>query len=251
MIGCRKIFNCSWGEIDSKGCNWEMEIYKKKGYTKRKVKSKKKEKENFRFYERYVKRPIDFICALMGLIFLSPVMLVIAVFVKVKLGSPVIFTQKRPGLHEKIFKLYKFRSMSDAKDKNGNLLPDEKRLGKFGKTLRATSLDELPELINILKGDMSIVGPRPLLVEYLPRYNKRQRKRHIVRPGLTGYAQVHGRNMATWEERLERDVWYVEHITFLGDIRIIFQTICTVLSRNGVSSETCVTMEEFQGDRIQ
>lgn len=223
---------------------------KRQGRNKRKEKDRKKEKENFQFYKKYVKRPMDFICALVGIIFLSPVMLVVAVLVKVKLGSPVIFTQERPGLHEKIFKLYKFRSMSNARDKDGNLLPDEKRLGKFGKVLRATSLDELPELINILKGDMSIVGPRPLLVEYLTRYNKRQHKRHMVRPGLTGYAQVHGRNMTTWEERLERDVWYVEHITFLGDIRIIFKTIRTVLSRNGVSSETCVTMEEFRGDRI-
>lgn len=231
-----------------------MEIRKrklwKKEYNKGKAKGRKKEKRNFRFYEKYIKRPIDFICALVGLIFLSPVMLVIAVAVAVKLGPPVIFTQERPGLHEKIFKLYKFRSMSDTKDRDGNLLPDEKRLGKFGRALRATSLDELPELINILKGDMSIVGPRPLLVEYLTRYNKRQHRRHSVRPGLTGYAQVHGRNMATWEERLERDVWYVEHVTFLGDVRIILKTIGMVLSRSGISSETCVTMEEFRGDGI-
>lgn len=220
----------------------------KKKYNKRKVKGKKKEKVNLQFYEKYVKRKIDFACALVGLIFLSPVMLVVAVLVKMKLGSPIIFTQERPGLHEKIFKLYKFRSMSDVRDKDGNLLSDEERLGKFGKKLRETSLDELPELINILKGDMSIVGPRPLLVEYLTHYNKRQHRRHRVRPGLTGYAQVHGRNMATWEERLERDVWYVEHVTFLGDIRIILWTIRTVLSRDGISSETCVTMEKFQGD---
>ena len=139
--------------------------------------------------------------------------------------------------------------MSDARGKDGKLLPDEKRLGKFGKLLRSTSLDELPELINILKGDMSIVGPRPLLVKYLPCYNKRQQKRHKVRPGLTGYAQVHGRNASSWEERLERDVWYVEHITFLGDVKIILQTVQAVLKRQGISSETCATMEEFKGNK--
>ena len=141
-------------------------------------------------------------------------MFVVAILVRIKLGAPIIFAQERPGLHEKIFRMYKFRSMSDARDKNGKLLPDEKRLGSFGKSLRGTSLDELPELFNILKGDMSIVGPRPLLVEYLPRYSKEQRKRHNVRPGLTGYAQVNGRNAATWQERFEKDVWYVEHLSF-------------------------------------
>lgn len=206
-------------------------------------------KRQGKIYQKYIKRPLDFICALFGLIFFSPLMLVVAILVKVKLGSPVIFVQERPGLHEKIFKLYKFRSMSDARGKDGKLLPDEKRLGKFGKLLRSTSLDELPELINILKGDMSIVGPRPLLVKYLPRYNKRQQKRHKVRPGLTGYAQVHGRNASSWEERLERDVWYVEHITFLGDVKIILQTVQAVLKRQGISSETCATMEEFKGNK--
>ncbi len=199
-------------------------------------------------YGRYIKRVLDFICALFGMVVFSPVMLVIAVLVRIKLGKPVIFVQERPGKGEKIFKLYKFRSMSDAKGENGELLPDEKRLGKFGKTLRATSLDELPELYNILKGDMSVVGPRPLLVEYLQRYDKRQRKRHTVRPGLTGYAQVHGRNASSWEERLERDVWYVGHVSFLGDVKIILQTVGMVLGRKGICSETCVTMEGFIGN---
>ena len=205
-------------------------------------------KEHHGIYEIYIKRPLDVICALSALFLLSPVMLVVAVLVKIKLGSPIIFTQERPGLNEKIFKLYKFRSMSDQKDKNGNPLPDEKRLGSFGKSLRATSLDELPELFNILKGDMSIVGPRPLLVRYLPLYNKRQHKRHKVRPGLTGYAQVHGRNQSLWKERLEQDVWYVEHISFWGDLKILLSTIKIVAKRKGISSETCATMEEFQGN---
>ncbi len=203
-----------------------------------------------KIYQRYIKRPMDLICALFGLIFLSPIICIVAILVRVKLGSPVIFVQERPGKDEKIFKLYKFRSMSDERGKDGKLLPDEKRLGKFGKLLRSTSLDELPELVNILKGEMSLVGPRPLLVKYLPCYDKRQRKRHLVRPGLTGYAQVHGRNTSSWEERLERDVWYVEHISFLGDIKIILQTIQAVLKRQGISSETCVTMEEFTGKKI-
>ncbi len=214
-----------------------------KNKTGRKVKKRKRG-----LYERYIKRPLDFICALIGIVVLSPVMLVVAVLVRVKLGKPVIFTQERPGKDEKIFKLYKFRSMSDKRDKDGKLLPDEERLGKFGKSLRATSLDELPELLNILKGDMSVVGPRPLLVEYLPRYRKEQRKRHNVKPGLTGYAQVHGRNTVSWEKRLEMDAWYVEHISFMGDLKIILLTIEMVLMRKGISSETCVTMEEFQGD---
>lgn len=198
-------------------------------------------------YERYVKRPEDFVCALMALIVLSPVMLITGVLVRVKLGSPVIFKQKRPGKDEKIFTLYKFRTMTDGKDKNGNLLSDEERLTSFGKKLRATSLDELPELFNILKGDMAVVGPRPLLVQYLPLYNERQKRRHEVRPGFTGYAQVHGRNAITWEEKFEKDVYYVDHVTFLGDWKIIVQTIRTVLKREGISSETSATMEAFQG----
>ena len=200
------------------------------------------------FYEKYIKRPQDFCCALIGTIVLSPVMGVTALLVKKKLGSPVIFKQKRPGLNGEIFELYKFRTMTDEKDENGTLLPDEIRLTSFGKKLRATSLDELPELINILKGDMSVVGPRPLLVQYLERYNEHQERRHEVRPGLTGYAQVNGRNAITWEERFDNDVFYVDNITFLGDLKIVFQTITTVLKRDGISSETSVTMEEFTGN---
>ena len=199
------------------------------------------------FYEKYIKRPQDFLCALLGIIVLSPVMLLTAFLVRVKLGSPVLFTQERPGLNEKVFKLYKFRSMSDAKDRNGNLLSDEERLGSFGKKLRASSLDELPELFNILKGDMSVVGPRPLLVRYLPRYNKHQARRHEVRPGFTGLAQVNGRNAISWEEKFNYDVEYVENVTFLEDWKIIFQTVGTVLKKDGINSESSVTMEEFMG----
>lgn len=201
------------------------------------------------FYEKYIKRPQDFCCALAAIIVLSPIMAVTAVLVRVKLGSPVIFKQERPGLHGKIFTLYKFRTMTDAKDKNGNLLPDEVRLTKFGKMLRSTSLDELPELINMLKGDMAVVGPRPLLVKYLPLYNEYQARRHEVRPGFTGYAQVNGRNAITWEDKFEKDVFYVDHITFLGDWKIIFQTLKTVLKREGISSGSSVTMEEFKGSK--
>lgn len=201
------------------------------------------------FYEKYIKRPQDFCCALAAIIVLSPIMAVTAVLVRVKLGSPVIFKQERPGLHGKIFTLYKFRTMTDAKDKNGNLLPDEVRLTKFGKMLRSTSLDELPELINMLKGDMAVVGPRPLLVKYLPLYNEYQARRHEVRPGFTGYAQVNGRNAITWEDKFEKDVFYVDHITFLGDWKIIFQTLKTVIKREGITSGSSVTMEEFKGSK--
>lgn len=199
------------------------------------------------FYERFIKRPMDFCLALAALIVLSPVLLITAILVRIKLGSPVIFCQERPGLNEKIFKLYKFRSMSDARDKDGNLLPDDQRLGKFGKLLRSTSLDELPELWNILKGDMSVVGPRPLLVRYLDRYNAHQARRHEVRPGFTGLAQVNGRNAISWEEKFDYDVQYVDNITFLGDWKIILDTVRVVLKRDGVSSENSVTMEEFMG----
>lgn len=198
-------------------------------------------------YERYLKRLQDFICSLLALIVLSPVLLVVAVLVRVKLGSPVLFTQERPGKDEKIFRLYKFRTMTDERDENGELLPDEVRLTKFGKLLRATSLDELPELINILKGDMAVVGPRPLLVKYLPRYNEHQARRHDVRPGLTGYAQVNGRNAISWENKFDLDVEYVDHVTFLGDWKIIFKTVKNVVVREGISSDTSATMEEFMG----
>ena len=201
------------------------------------------------FYEKYIKRPQDFLCALLALIVLSPIMLVTAYLVRTRLGSPVLFTQNRPGLHGKVFKLYKFRSMTDAKDKKGELLPDEIRLTDFGKRLRATSLDELPELLNILKGDMSVVGPRPLLVQYLPLYNEHQVRRHEVRPGFTGLAQVHGRNAISWEEKFDWDVKYVDSISFLGDWKIIFDTVLVVLKKEGISSSTSATMEGFQGSK--
>ena len=199
------------------------------------------------FYEKYLKRLQDFLCALAAIIVLSPVMLITAILVRTKLGSPIIFKQERPGLNGKIFTLYKFRTMTDKRDENGELLPDAVRLTKFGKMLRSTSLDELPELFNILNGDMAVVGPRPLLVEYLPRYNAHQARRHEVRPGFTGLAQVNGRNSITWEEKFNWDVQYVDHITFLEDWKIIFKTVGTVLKREGISSETSVTMEKFMG----
>ena len=199
-------------------------------------------------YQKYIKRGLYFILSLVASIILSPVMLIVAVLVRIKLGSPVLFKQPRPGKNEKIFNMYKFRTMTDARDENGELLPDEVRLTKFGKTLRSTSLDELPELFNILKGDMSIVGPRPLLVRYLPLYNERQKHRHDVRPGFTGLAQVNGRNSISWEEKFEWDVKYVEHVTFLQDCRIILKTIGVVLKRDGISSTTSATMEEFRGN---
>lgn len=199
-------------------------------------------------YEKYIKRPQDFCCALAAIIVLSPVMAVTALLVRMKLGTPVLFKQERPGLNGKIFTLYKFRTMTDEKDSEGNLLPDEVRLTSFGKLLRSTSLDELPELFNILNGDMSVVGPRPLLVKYLPLYNEHQARRHEVRPGFTGYAQVHGRNAISWEKKFDLDVEYVDHVTFLGDWKIIFQTVKTVLKREGISSDTAATMEEFKGN---
>ena len=202
-------------------------------------------------YEKYIKRPQDFLCALAALIVLSPVMLATALLVRIKLGSPVLFTQDRPGKDGKIFKLYKFRSMTDEKDENGNLLPDEVRLTAFGKKLRASSLDELPELLNMLKGDMAVVGPRPLLVRYLPLYNEHQARRHEVRSGFTGLAQVHGRNAISWEEKFDWDVKYVDHITFLGDWKIIFDTLRIVVKREGISSATSATMEEFKGSGTQ
>lgn len=198
-------------------------------------------------YARYIKRILDVLLSGCALVVLTPVLLIVAVLVRTKLGSPVIFCQERPGKDEKIFKMYKFRSMTDARDENGELLPDEVRLTKFGRALRSTSLDELPELWNIFKGDMSIVGPRPLLVKYLPLYTEEQRHRHDIRPGLTGLAQIHGRNMLSWEERFALDVQYVRHVTFLCDVEILIDTINTVLKRDGISSENSVTMEDFEG----
>ncbi len=200
-------------------------------------------------YEKYFKRLLDVICALIALIILSPAMLATAILVRVKLGSPVIFAQERPGKDEKIFRLHKFRSMSDARDENGMLLPDKERLTGFGKKLRATSLDELPELWDIFRGKMSIVGPRPLLVKYLPLYNDKQHRRHNVRPGLTGWAQVHGRNLASWEERFAYDVDYVDHVSFALDMKIVFMTVRCVLAHKGINNDqnSKVTMSEFKG----
>lgn len=198
-------------------------------------------------YRKYIKRLLDFILSLFAIIILSPVLLIVALLVRIKLGSPVIFKQERPGLNEKIFTLYKFRTMTDDKDEQGNLLPDEIRLIKFGKLLRSTSLDELPELFNILKGDMAIVGPRPLLVRYLPLYNEHQKHRHDVRPGFTGWAQCNGRNAISWEEKFDLDVYYTKHVSLILDIKIILKTVKVVLFREGISSETSVTMEEFRG----
>lgn len=199
-------------------------------------------------YERYIKRPQDFVLSLAALTALSPVMAATACTVYMKLGKPVLFKQQRPGLNGKPFSLYKFRTMSNEKDENGALLPDEQRLGSFGKKLRSTSLDELPSLLNVLRGDLSFVGPRPLLMEYLPRYNEHQARRHEVRPGLTGYAQVNGRNALSWQKRFDYDVAYVDHVSFTGDWKIIFQTIGVVLQRKGISSDSSVTMEKFMGN---
>ena len=201
-----------------------------------------------KFYEKYIKRGIDFLLALVATVVLSPVLLAVAILVRIKLGTPVLFRQQRPGLNERIFTIYKFRTMTDARDDKGEILPDEVRLTRFGQVLRSTSLDELPELFNILKGDMSIVGPRPLLVQYLPLYNERQKQRHTVRPGITGYAQVNGRNSISWEEKFELDVYYTEHLTWQMDIKVFFKTIKAVIAREGISSETSATMEPFRGE---
>lgn len=199
-------------------------------------------------YKKFGKRFIDFGISLMALLLLSPLLIVLAFvgFFTMK-GNP-FFVQERPGKNEKVFKLIKFRTMTNAKDENGNFLPDQERLISYGKFLRSTSLDELPELINILKGDMAIVGPRPLLVRYLPLYNEKQRRRHDVRPGLTGWAQVNGRNAISWGDRFDLDVWYVENISALLDLKIIFLTVATVLKRDGIHSDDSVTMEEFKGN---
>lgn len=201
------------------------------------------------FYDKYIKRIIDFLLSLIGIIILSPVLLIVAIMVRTKLGSPILFKQERPGLNGRIFKMYKFRTMTNETDENGELLPDEVRLTKFGKFLRSSSLDELPEMFNILKGDMSIVGPRPLLVKYLPLYSERQAHRHDVRPGLTGYAQVNGRNAISWEEKFELDIFYVNNSSFMVDVMIFFKTIKKVFDREGISSDTSVTMEEFKGSK--
>ena len=198
-------------------------------------------------YAKFWKRVFDFVLSLIALLVLSPVLLVLTVAGAIKMKGNPFFTQLRPGKDEKIFRLIKFRTMTMAKDQDGNLLPDDQRLTKYGRFLRSTSLDELPELLNILKGDMSVVGPRPLLVKYLERYSEEQRHRHDVRPGLTGLAQVNGRNAISWEEKFEWDLAYVKHITLIGDLKILIGTVMAVLKRDGISSETSVTMEEFMG----
>lgn len=201
------------------------------------------------FYEKFIKRPQDFLCALAAIIVLSPILIATAILVRIKLGSPVLFTQDRPGKDEKIFKLYKFRTMLPPKDGMIDPSQDAARLTPFGRKLRSTSLDELPELFNMLKGDMSVVGPRPLLVQYLDRYNAHQARRHEVRPGFTGLAQVHGRNAISWEEKFDWDVKYVDRITFTGDWKIIFDTVRIVLKREGISAAGEATMGEFMGSK--
>ncbi|HPU01815.1 MAG TPA: sugar transferase [Bacillota bacterium] len=202
-----------------------------------------------RFYEKYIKRALDIIFSFILIVILSPLLLVIAILVKINLGSPVLFKQSRPGLNERIFTIYKFRTMTDERDENGKLLPDHVRLTRFGRALRNSSLDELPELLNVLKGDMSFIGPRPLLVEYMPLYNEQQRRRHEVRPGISGLAQVSGRNAITWEEKFKYDIEYVEKISFLLDLKIFVKTIFRVLKREGINSSEFVTMEKFKGTR--
>lgn len=199
-------------------------------------------------YERYIKRPLDILCALLAIIVFSWLYIILIILGVIFMGGNPFFSQKRPGKDEKIFKLIKFRTMDNRKDKEGNLLPDEVRLNKYGKFLRKTSLDELPEAFNIIKGDMSVIGPRPLLVQYLNRYNEEQHHRHDVRPGLSGYAQVHGRNTVSWEDKFAMDVWYTKHITFVGDLKILFQTVeKAFFKQEGISSNTSSTMEEFMG----
>lgn len=200
-------------------------------------------------YKKYIKRLLDFILSLIALIVLSPLMIIIYILVIIKLGKPGIFKQQRPGKDEKLFTLYKFRTMTDEKDENGNLLADSERLTRFGKILRSTSLDELPELINIIKGDMAIVGPRPLLVEYLPLYNKEQKHRHDVRPGLTGLAQINGRNSISWENKFNDDIEYIHNINFLYDTKIVLMTIIKVLKREGITQTNNATMEKFRGNK--
>jgi undecaprenyl phosphate N,N'-diacetylbacillosamine 1-phosphate transferase len=201
------------------------------------------------FYRRFVKRPMDFLLSLIAIIVLSPVLVIVALLVRLKLGSPILFKQERPGLNEKIFTMYKFRTMTDVRDVNRDLLPDSVRLTKFGQFLRSTSLDELPELFNILKGDMSMIGPRPLLVQYLSLYNKQQKRRHEVRPGLSGLAQVRGRNAISWEDKFNLDIQYVDSVSFFEDWKIILLTFKKVFIREGIHSETAATMEPFEGSK--
>lgn len=201
-------------------------------------------------YAKYVKRMLDFTLTLLALIGLSPLLLALTVVGAIEMKGNPFFAQERPGWHERIFRIYKFRTMTNERNGDGELLPDEIRLNRYGRFLRSTSLDELPELWNILRGDMSIVGPRPLLVKYLPRYTEEQHHRHDVRPGLTGYAQSHGRNAVTWEEKFSMDVWYTKNVSFRVDVSVFFRTIEAVLKREGISSETSATMEEFQGTQI-
>ncbi len=202
-------------------------------------------------YERFIKRPLDCLLSTLALIILSPIMLITAILVRTKLGSPILFSQERPGLHEKLFKIYKFRTMTDKRDANGNLLPDAERLTRFGKILRSTSLDELPELFNIAKGDMAIVGPRPLLTQYLPYYRPEERERHAIRPGLTGYAQIHGRNFVMWDERCALDVQYAKKITFIGDVKIILQTIIKVLKRSDVAEKRIPPLDQVRREESE
>lgn len=204
-------------------------------------------------YKNFFKRFLDIIISLLGLIILSPIILIVAILVRIKLGSPIIFKQERPGKDEKIFKLYKFRSMSDKKDENGELLPDSERLTKFGKILRATSLDEIPELINILKGEMSLIGPRPLAICYLPYYNEKEKHRHDVRPGLTGLAQINGRNAINWDKRFAYDIEYVNNITFINDCKILFKTFYKVLKRDDVvvtGTGTVIDFDEYRRNQL-
>ncbi|MEK5026360.1 sugar transferase [Paenibacillus sp. FSL M7-1046] len=200
-----------------------------------------------RVYERYVKRVQDLLLSSIALLLLSPILLIVAVLVRIKLGGPVLFIQERPGFHDKVFRMYKFRTMTDERDANGELLSDSIRLTSFGKFLRSTSLDELPELWNIVRGDMAIVGPRPLLVQYLALYDEHQKRRHEVRPGLTGYAQVNGRNAISWEDKFNLDVKYVDQVTFVGDWKTILTTIKKVFIREGINSNNSVTIEPYRG----
>lgn len=217
----------------------------------RKIKLPVQYPSNGGIYRRYFKRPMDLVLSLFGVIFLSPVLLVTAILVRIKLGSPMIFKHKRPGLNGKIFILYKFRTMTDKRGESGELLSDEIRLTKFGKFLRSTSLDELPELFNIIKGDMSVIGPRPLLVQYLSLYNEHQKRRHEVRPGLSGLAQISGRNSISWEEKFNLDVYYVDNVSFIGDWKIILLTFKKAFIREGINSETAATVEPFIGNTTE